>query len=105
MAAWIALIRVTLKPVVNDPPGLAMRDALHNLGFSGVGEVRSGKYIQVALEAGSREEAERAADEMCKRLLANPVIEDYEFEVVVGDRGSGVGMEGEVHWTSRPTET
>ncbi len=78
---WVANIRVTLKPVVNDPPGLAMRDALHNLGYSGVQQVRSGKYIQVTLESASHEEAEKAVHQMCRHLLANPVIEDYTFDV------------------------
>jgi phosphoribosylformylglycinamidine synthase PurS subunit len=78
---WLANIRVTLKPVVNDPPGLAMRDALHNLGHKGVKEVRSGKLIQVHLEAANQTEAEEAVHQMCRRLLANPVIEDYTFDL------------------------
>src|SRR5262245_32117466 len=79
---WLANVRITLKPVVNDPPGLAIRDALHNLGYDGVESVRSGKYLQVRLNAGSEEEARRLVDDMCRRLLANPVIEDYEFQVM-----------------------
>jgi phosphoribosylformylglycinamidine synthase PurS subunit len=81
MQKWLANIHVTLKPVVNDPPGLAIRDALHNLGFDGVETVRSGKYIQVCLNADSEEEARAAIDSMCRRLLANPVIEDYTFNL------------------------
>ncbi len=79
--SWSANIRVTLKPVVNDPPGLAIRDALHNLGYEGVREVRSGKLIQVYLDAASQHDAESALQQMCQRLLANPVIEDYTFEL------------------------
>lgn len=78
---WAANITVTLKPIVNDPPGLAIRDALRNLGYDGVEAVRFGKYLQVHLYAPDAEEAMRLADDMCKRLLANPVIEDYTFEV------------------------
>ena len=81
MQKWLANIHVTLKPVVNDPPGLAIRDALHNLGFDGVETVRSGKYIQVYLNAKAEEEARAAIDSMCRRLLANPVIEDYTFNL------------------------
>jgi phosphoribosylformylglycinamidine synthase len=81
MQKWLANIHVTLKQVVNDPPGLAIRDALHNLGFDGVEAVRSGKYIQVYLNAGSDEEARATIDSMCRRLLANPVIEDYTFKL------------------------
>jgi phosphoribosylformylglycinamidine synthase PurS subunit len=79
--SWLASIRVTLKPVVNDPPGLAMRDALHNLGYTGVSEVRSGKLIQVYLDASTQTEAEEVIHQMCRRLLANPVIEDYAFDL------------------------
>jgi phosphoribosylformylglycinamidine synthase len=75
MQGWLANVLITLKPVVNDPPGLAIRDALHNLGYEGVESVRSGKYLQVRLNAQSEEEALRLVDDMCKRLLANPVIE------------------------------
>ncbi|MDQ6694736.1 MAG: phosphoribosylformylglycinamidine synthase subunit PurS [Chloroflexota bacterium] len=81
MQKWLAKIRVTLKPVVNDPPGLAMRDALHNLGYGGVESVRSGKYIQVTLSAENKRAAEEQAIAMCKRLLANPVIEDFALDL------------------------
>ncbi len=81
MQKWLANIHVTLKPVVNDPPGLAMRDALHHLGYGSVRAVRSGKYIQVYLGADGEEGAGLLVDDMCKRLLANPVIEDYAFEL------------------------
>jgi phosphoribosylformylglycinamidine synthase PurS subunit len=79
--SWLASIRVTLRPVVNDPPGLAMRDALHNLGYDDVREVRSGKLIQIRLDAPNQAEAEEAIHQMCRRLLANPVIEDYTFDL------------------------
>jgi phosphoribosylformylglycinamidine synthase PurS subunit len=81
MQKWLASIRVTLKPVVNDPPGLAIRDALHNLGYDSVKEVRSGKYLQIYLSADNQDEAQRMVNSMCERLLANPVIEDYRFDV------------------------
>jgi phosphoribosylformylglycinamidine synthase subunit PurS len=81
MQKWQANVLVTLKPVVNDPPGLAIRDGLHNLGYSSVKAVRSGKYLQVYLTADGRDAAEAVVDAMCQRLLANPVIEDYGFEV------------------------
>jgi phosphoribosylformylglycinamidine synthase subunit PurS len=77
----LAKVRVSLKPVVNDPPGLAMRDALYNLGYDGVKAVRSGKHLQVYMEAESEDSARRLVDDMCRRLLANPVIEDYTFDL------------------------
>ena len=78
---WVADVRVTLKPVVNDPPGLAIREALHNLGFASVDSVRSGKLIRVSIDAESEEAASHMVDDMCRRLLANPVIEDYTFTI------------------------
>jgi phosphoribosylformylglycinamidine synthase len=78
---WQANVRVTLKPVVNDPPGLAIRDALHNLGYTGVEQVRSGKLLTIHLSAPDEGAARAQVDDMCRRLLANPVIEDYSFEL------------------------
>lgn len=80
-----AEIHVTLKRTVNDPQGLAIRGGLHSLGYDTVETVRAGKFIEVWLEAESSEEAERLADEMSDQLLANPVIEDYELEVALGE--------------------
>jgi phosphoribosylformylglycinamidine synthase subunit PurS len=81
MRKWLANVYVTLKPVVNDPPGLAIRDGLRNLGYDNVKAVRVGKYIQTYLEAETQDEAQTAIDSMCRRLLANPVIEDYSFKL------------------------
>jgi phosphoribosylformylglycinamidine synthase PurS subunit len=80
MSAWLAEIRVMLKPSINDPQGLSIRSALRTLGFS-VDEVRAGKLIQVRLEAADRDNAMEAVERMCSQLLANPVIETYEFSV------------------------
>jgi phosphoribosylformylglycinamidine synthase subunit PurS len=76
---WLARIHVTLKPVVNDPQGLAVMGGLHQLGYAGVESVRLGKYLEVRLAAPERAAAEAQVDEMCRRLLANPVIEDYRY--------------------------
>ena len=78
---WLARIHVLLKPVVNDPQGQAIRGGLHTLGFESVSQVRAGKYFEISLEASDADAARQAADEMCRKLLANPVIEDYRFEV------------------------
>ncbi len=78
---FIARIDVMLKPLVNDPQGLAVRDGLHTLGFEQVEGVRVGKRIEVTLDAESRAAAEQSVREMCDKLLANPVIESFEFEV------------------------
>ncbi len=76
-ATWLAHVYVTLKTVVNDPQGLAITDGLHTMGYAGVEDVRAGKYLQVRLNAPSVEEAQRLAEEMSDRLLANTVIENY----------------------------
>ena len=81
---YLAKVHVTLKPTVNDPQGLTILGALHSLGFSSARDVRAGKYLEVRLEGESREEAEAQVEEMCRKLLANPVIETYSFEIREG---------------------
>jgi len=78
---WIAQIRVTLKPAVNDPQGLAIRGGLQQLGFAEIGSVRAGKFFEVRLTATDRAAAEQQIADMCRRLLANTVIEDYSYEI------------------------
>lgn len=77
----MAKVHVTLKPVVLDPQGLAVQGGLRTLGFDTVQSVRAGKYLEIKLEAPDKAEAERLVKEMCTKLLANPVIEDYRLEV------------------------
>lgn len=78
---FLARVYVTLKPAVNDPPGLTIRGGLHSLGFSAVESVRAGKYMEIKLDAPSQGDAEAQVTEMCRKLLANPVIEDFRFTV------------------------
>lgn len=78
---FLAKIIVSLKPVVNDPPGLTIHSALRSLGYEGVGSVRSGKYFEVRLEAADEAAAQKSVDGMCKQLLANPVIENYNITI------------------------
>ena len=73
---WLAKVQVTLKPVVNDPAGLSIGQALRHLGFDGLDGVRAGKYFEIELRAADRAEAEATADAMCRQLLANPVVEE-----------------------------
>lgn len=80
--ARTARVYVTLKRGVLDPQGSAVARSLHSLGYREVADVRLGKFIEVKLEEGtSAEEARRRLDEMCKRLLANTVIEEYRVEL------------------------
>ncbi len=78
---WLARVYVTLKPVVNDPQGLAIQGGLKSLGFEQVEGVRAGKYLEITLGAADRASAAEAVTEMCRKLLANPVIEDFRFDL------------------------
>ena len=78
---YLARVFVTLRPTVNDPQGLTIRGGLHALGFTEVASVRAGKYIEITLEAANTDEASARVADMCRRLLANPVIEDYRYEI------------------------
>jgi len=76
-----AIITVMLKDGVLDPQGKAIGHALHNLGFTQVGEVRAGKVIEVELAETDPEAAKAAGADMAKKLLANPVIESFKVEI------------------------
>ncbi|PDO10117.1 MAG: phosphoribosylformylglycinamidine synthase [Candidatus Reconcilbacillus cellulovorans] len=76
-----ANVYVTIKRNVLDVQGKAVKDALRSLGFSEVGEVRVGKFMELTLETDDRAAAEERVRQMCEKLLANTVIEDYRFEL------------------------
>ncbi|MDP7666712.1 MAG: phosphoribosylformylglycinamidine synthase subunit PurS [Rhodospirillales bacterium] len=76
-----AVVHVTLKSGVLDPQGKAVRHALGALGVDGVGDVRQGKFIEIDLAESDPERARESVEDMCKRLLANTVIEDYVIEI------------------------
>jgi len=78
---FLARVYVTLKPTVNDPQGLTIQGGLKSLGFAAVDSVRAGKYMEIRLDAPNQAAAEAAVAEMCKKLLANPVIEDFRLDV------------------------
>jgi len=78
---FLARVYVTLKPTVNDPQGLTIKGALHSLGFTDVDSVRAGKYMELRLQAKDKKAAEKQVGEMCSKLLANPVIEEFRFEI------------------------
>ncbi|MBT9160812.1 MAG: phosphoribosylformylglycinamidine synthase subunit PurS [Dehalococcoidia bacterium] len=77
---YLAKVYITLKPTVNDPQGLTIKGGLHTLGFNSVKSVRSGKYLQIKLDSDLAD-AEQQVREMCHKLLANPIIEDFAFEL------------------------
>ena len=71
-------VRVTPRAGLLDPQGKAIAGALHSLGFEGVGETRVGRLIRLDVKAADENAARASVDEMCRKLLANPVTEDYE---------------------------
>jgi phosphoribosylformylglycinamidine synthase len=76
-----ARIKVTLKEGVLDPQGKAIENALANLGFAGIRDVRQGKYIELDLDASDEASARTQLERICRDLLANTVIETYAYEL------------------------
>ena len=78
---FLARIYVSLKKTVNDPQGLTVLKSLRNLGFSGGSDVRVGKYLLVRIDETDISLARTKVAEMCQQLLANPVIEEFSFDL------------------------
>ena len=76
-----ARIYVTLKPTVNDPQGITVLSSLHRLGFNNADDVRVGKYLLVNVSESDRETAAASVTDMCQKLLTNPVIEEFQFDL------------------------
>lgn len=76
-----ATIYVTLRPSVLDPAGTAVQSGLSHLGYNNVEQVRIGKYIELTLIADDEKKAQEQVDRICDRVLANPVIENYRFDL------------------------
>ena len=76
-----ARIYITLKTTVNDPQGVTVLSSLHRLGFKNASDVRVCKYLLVNVDETDRVKAESSVTEMCHKLLANPVIEEFRFEL------------------------
>ena len=76
-----ARVFVTLKPSVFDPQGRTIVEALHSMGYGGVGDVRQGKYFELDVDAPSADAARTMVSEVADKLLANPVIESYRIEI------------------------
>jgi phosphoribosylformylglycinamidine synthase len=89
---WLADVHVRLRPGIADPEGQTIAGGLHALGFTTVHEVRSGKLLRIAFDAGDHAAAEAAVAAMCGRLLANPVMETADWEL----RAESEPAEGEI---------
>ena len=77
----LAKIYITLKKDVLDPQGSVIANSLKSLGFNNIEDVRQGKYIEMKLDSENEESANKQINEMCEKLLANLVIEDYKVEI------------------------
>ena len=78
---YISKINISLRKTILDPQGKAIEHSLKSLGFEPIVDTRIGKYIELKIDAGTKQEAEKISEEACKKLLANPVMEDFTFEV------------------------
>ena len=83
---WRAEVHVALRSGIADPEGQTIGSALRTLGFDSVREVRSGKLLRIIFDAGDHAAAEAAVDDMCRRLLANPVMETATWELVADEQ-------------------
>jgi len=79
-----AKIIVTPKKAVVDPQGKTVQNALTQMGYAGIGAVHVGKYLEIELADQDKETAKRQIDEACYKILSNPVIEDYRFDIEDG---------------------
>lgn len=80
MKTWRVSVHITPRRGILDPQGKAVEGALHSLGFAGVRDVHVGRYVVIDSEAASADDATASVRAMCEKLLANPVIEDFEIE-------------------------
>jgi len=76
-----AKVTITLKRTIMDAQGQTVEKALHNLGYDSVRNLRIGKYVEMELDGAPRDRLLEQVDEMCRRLLANPIIEDFQVEI------------------------
>ena len=76
-----AEIYITLKKTVSDPQGLTIKHALESLGYKSLEEVRVGKLVTIQLSSKDKKKAKQKLNEMCQKLLANPIIEDYNLKI------------------------
>ena len=92
-------VYVTPKSGISDPQGATVERALPALGFEGVEQVRVGRFITLEVDGAEEEVVRRDVDDMCRRLLANPIIEDYHFELTASGPGAA-GEHASSPWTA-----
>lgn len=77
-----AQIKVTLRKSILDPQGKTVEHSIQSLGYKDVVDTRIGKYVELKIDSSSEEEAKKITEAVCSKLLANPVMEDYEYTIV-----------------------
>ncbi len=87
---YLAKIFVTLRPSVLDPAGVAVQSGLQQMGYDNVEQVRIGKYIELLITSTEEKKARQDLDNICNQMLANPVIENYRFELIEVETQTGV---------------
>ncbi|MEA5583448.1 phosphoribosylformylglycinamidine synthase subunit PurS [Nodularia harveyana UHCC-0300] len=87
---YIAKIFVTLRPSVLDPAGVAVQSGLQQMGYNNVEQVRIGKYIQLTITSTEETKARQDLERICDQMLANPVIENYRFDLIEVETQTGV---------------
>lgn len=87
---YLAKIFVTLRPSVLDPAGVAVQSGLQQMGFDNVEQVRIGKYIELLVTCPDETKARQDLNQMCDQMLANPVIENYRFDLIEVESQTGV---------------
>lgn len=88
---WLAEVHVRLRPGIADPEGQTIAGGLRSLGFDAVHEVHAGKLLRIAFDADDRPAADEAVASMCRRLLANPVMETADWELQPAETAGEVG--------------
>jgi phosphoribosylformylglycinamidine synthase len=76
-----AKIIITPKKVVVDPQGRAVQTALEHIGYKGIGAVHVGRYLEIDITAVDKETAGKQIDDACRKILSNPIVEDYRFDI------------------------
>ncbi|MEH1998967.1 phosphoribosylformylglycinamidine synthase subunit PurS [Nostoc sp.] len=87
---YLAKIFVTLRPSVLDPAGVAVQSSLQQMGYDNVDQVRIGKYIELTITSTEEKKARQDLDQICNQMLANPVIENYRFDLIEVETQTGV---------------
>ncbi len=86
---FAALVEVRLRPGIADPQGTTIEKALPALGFDAISDVRTGKAFRLTVEAADEQDAEKQVEELCRRFLTNPVIEDSVVTILAAETAAG----------------